>query len=159
MKLKNLFARISFASAAAAASVTTALAAGDTGSANAQQQLETGLDKAASPVVDLLNSLMTPLLAIVGALGALYCVLLGVKYAKAEEPQDREKAKGHLKSAIIGFVLIFVLLLLLKLQLLLLKHHGERPVFPDRRNPSRVLCLQEVFPNRHPSLSAQSQDI
>ena len=66
-------------------------------------------------MVDLLNSLMTPLLAIVGALGALYCVLLGVKYAKAEEPQDREKAKGHLKSAIIGFVLIFVLLLLLKL--------------------------------------------
>ena len=115
MTLKNLFARISFASAAAAASVTTALAAGDTGSANAQQQLETGLDKAVSPVVDLLNSLMTPLLAIVGALGALYCVLLGVKYAKAEEPQDREKAKGHLKSAIIGFVLIFVLLLLLKL--------------------------------------------
>lgn len=115
MKLKNFFARISFASAAVAASVTTALATGDTGSANAQQQLETGLDKAVSPVVDLLNSLMTPLLAIVGALGALYCVLLGVKYAKAEEPQDREKAKGHLKSAIIGFVLIFVLLLLLKL--------------------------------------------
>ena len=115
MKLKNLCARISFASAAAAASVTTALAASDTGSANAQQQLETGLDKAVSHVVDLLNSLMTPLLAIVGALGALYCVLLGVKYAKAEEPQDREKAKGHLKSAIIGFVLIFVLLLLLKL--------------------------------------------
>ena len=68
-----------------------------------------------SPVVDLLNSLMTPLLAIVGALGALYCVLLGVKFAKAEEPQDREKAKSHLKNAIIGFVLIFVLILALDL--------------------------------------------
>ena len=67
------------------------------------------------PVVDLLNSLMTPLLAIVGALGALYCVLLGVKFAKAEEPQDREKAKTHLKNAIIGFVLIFVLILALDL--------------------------------------------
>ena len=38
-----------------------------------------------------------------------------LEYAKAEEPQDREKAKGHLKSAIIGFVLIFVLMLALKL--------------------------------------------
>ena len=67
------------------------------------------------PVVELLNSLMTPLLTIVGAVGALYCVLLGVKFAKAEEPQDREKAKTHLKNAIIGFVLIFVLILMLRL--------------------------------------------
>ena len=55
------------------------------------------------------------MLLIVGAAGALYCVVLGVKFAKAEEPQDREKAKGALKIAIIGFVLIFVLILDLKL--------------------------------------------
>ena len=67
------------------------------------------------PVVELLEALMTPLLAIVGAAGGLYCVILGVKYAKAEEPQDREKAKGALKNAIIGYVLIFVLLVVLKL--------------------------------------------
>ena len=68
-----------------------------------------------APVVSLLNSLMAPLLAIVGALGALYCVVLGVKYAKAEEPQEREKAKISLKNAVIGFVLIFVLILVLNL--------------------------------------------
>ena len=73
------------------------------------------------PVVQLLNSLLVPLLAIVGAVGTLYCVLLGVKYAKAEEPQDREKAKSHLKNAIIGFVLIFVLLVVLKLLMPVLK--------------------------------------
>ena len=67
------------------------------------------------PVVDLLKSLLTPMLAVVGAAGALYCVLLGVKYAKASEPQDREKAKASLKNAIIGFVLIFVLILALDL--------------------------------------------
>ena len=76
---------------------------------------ESNFSTVVKPVVDLLNSLMTPLLAIVGALGALYCVLLGVKFAKAEEPQDREKAKTHLKNAIIGFVLIFVLILALDL--------------------------------------------
>ena len=72
-------------------------------------------DSVVAPIVNLLNSILTPMLAIVGAVGALYCVILGVKYAKAEEPQDREKAKGSLKNAIIGFVLIFVLLLALKL--------------------------------------------
>ena len=70
---------------------------------------------AETAIVGLINSLLNPILAIVGALGTLYCVLLGVKYAKAEEPQDREKAKQHLKSAIIGFVLIFVLIVALKL--------------------------------------------
>lgn len=62
------------------------------------------------PIVALLNSLLTPLMAVVVAVGALYCVLLGVKYAQAEEPQQREKAKTHLKNAVIGFVLIFVLI-------------------------------------------------
>ena len=52
-----------------------------------------------------------------GALGALYCVVLGVKYAKAEEPQEREKAQGALKNAVIGFILIFVLILALNLLL------------------------------------------
>lgn len=68
-----------------------------------------------APIVNLLNSLMGPMLAIVGAVGALFCIVLGVKYAKAEEPQEREKAKGALKNAIIGFVLIFVLILALNL--------------------------------------------
>jgi len=66
------------------------------------------------PIVDLIESLLNPAMAIVGAIGAIYCVILGVKYAKAEEPQEHEKAKTHLKNAIIGFVLIFVLLLVLK---------------------------------------------
>ena len=69
----------------------------------------------AAPIVSLLNQLMGPLLLVVGALGSLYCVVLGVKYAKAEEPQEREKAKGALKGAVVGFVLIFVLILALNI--------------------------------------------
>ncbi|MCQ2447975.1 MAG: pilin [Oscillibacter sp.] len=63
-----------------------------------------------TPIVELINSLMHPLMAVVVAVGALYCILLGVKFAQAEEPQQREKAKAHLKNAVIGFVLIFVLI-------------------------------------------------
>ena len=72
-------------------------------------------DAVVNPVISLLNSLLGPILGLVGAVGTLYCVLLGVKFAKAEEPQEREKAKAHLKNAIIGFVLIFVLIVTLKL--------------------------------------------
>ncbi|MBO6159459.1 MAG: hypothetical protein J6P72_09435 [Firmicutes bacterium] len=67
-------------------------------------------DGIASPIVELIYNITAPLLAIVGAAGTIYCVILGVKYARAEEPQDKEKAKGALKNAIIGFVLIFVLI-------------------------------------------------
>lgn len=70
-----------------------------------------------NPIVNLLDMILTPALAIVGALGAIFCVILGVKFAKAEEPQDREKAKHGLRNAIIGFVLIFVLLVGLKIGL------------------------------------------
>ena len=72
-------------------------------------------DAVVNPVISLLNSLLGPILGLVGAVGTLYCVLLGVKFAKAEEPQEREKAKAHLKNAIIVFVLIFVLIVALKL--------------------------------------------
>lgn len=73
--------------------------------------------KMAEPATGLLNSVLNPLLGVVGAAGAIYCVILGAKYAKAEEPQDREKAKKALQNAIVGFVLIFILLAALKVGL------------------------------------------
>lgn len=69
----------------------------------------------AEPIVKLIESLFAPTMAIVVAAGTLYCIVLGVKFAKAEEPQEHEKAKTHLKNAIIGFVLIFVLVVALRL--------------------------------------------
>ena len=68
-----------------------------------------------APIVELINNLFAPIMAIVVAVGTVYCIVLGVKFAKAEEPQDHEKAKTHLKNAIIGFVLIFILVVALRL--------------------------------------------
>lgn len=104
-KLERKFAQVSTVVTMTMMSITPCFAA------------DTNFKKVVAPVVDLLNSLLGPLMAIVGAVGSLYCILLGVKYARAEEPQDREKAKQHLKSAIIGFVLIFVLIVVLNLLL------------------------------------------
>ena len=69
----------------------------------------------ANPVISLIDSALYPALGLVGAIGAFYCIILGAMLAKAEEPQDREKAKNSLKNAIIGFVLIFVLIVVLKI--------------------------------------------
>ena len=54
---------------------------------------------------------------LVGAGGVIFCIILGVKYATAEEPQEREKRKQALKTAIIGYLLIFVLVVVLKLSI------------------------------------------
>ena len=70
-------------------------------------------EKVVSPVVLLIKQLLRPLLLLVGAGGFLYCVILGVKYATAEEPQEREKRKQAIKTAIIGYLLIFILIVML----------------------------------------------
>ncbi|MDO4294719.1 MAG: pilin [bacterium] len=72
-------------------------------------------NEVSAPIISLIDSALIPLLGLVGAIGTIYCVILGAKLAKAEEPQDREKAKSALKNALIGFVLIFVLIVVLKI--------------------------------------------
>ncbi len=74
-------------------------------------------DGVVSPIIGLINSFVNPLLGLVAAGGTLFCIMLGVKYATAEEPQEKEKRKQALKTAIIGFVLIFVLIVALKLSI------------------------------------------
>lgn len=73
------------------------------------------LNKVATPIKGLIDQVLLVLLPLVGAVGAIFCISLGVKYSKAEEPQEREKAKHHLKSAIIGFSLVFILVVALKI--------------------------------------------
>ena len=75
-----------------------------------------------------LNTIVKPLLDV---LKVLVPVLLGVKYAKAEEPQEHEKARASLKHAIIGFVLIFVLLVALQVGVGVFTSWYENYEFPQ----------------------------
>ena len=75
------------------------------------------LNAVAAPITELLKTIFNVAIPIVGAIGAIFCIFLGLKLAKADEPQEREKAKHALKNAIIGFVLIFVLVVILRIGL------------------------------------------
>ena len=67
------------------------------------------------PILEILDAILWPAIAIVVAVGTIYCIFLGVKISKADEQNSREKAKKDLIGAVIGFVLIFVLILALKI--------------------------------------------
>ncbi|MCL2603777.1 MAG: pilin [Defluviitaleaceae bacterium] len=73
------------------------------------------LTQVTAPITDLLLTVFNVAIPVVGALGAIFCIFLGVKLAKADEQQDREKAKTALKNAIIGFALIFILVVALRI--------------------------------------------
>ena len=92
--------------AAGAGEATAILAGNNTNQNNNQQNTATpaSMQEVVQPVTDLIRQISGPVLGIVAALGSVYCIILGVK---------REKAKAHLKNAIIGFVLIFVMLVVL----------------------------------------------
>lgn len=72
------------------------------------------MNKIIAPILEVCRILVPALLSVVGAVGAIFCILLGVKYARASEPQEHENAKKALQNAIVGFVLIFVLLIMLQ---------------------------------------------
>lgn len=102
-------------SARVMAIMTAVSAAMVTAFADDSSSTDANLKKITKPVEDLLKNILNVLIPLVAAVGAIYCISLGVKYSRAEEPQEREKAKQHLKSAIIGFVLIFVLIVALRI--------------------------------------------
>ena len=75
---------------------------------------EKDLNQVVKPLLDVLGVVVPVLLGVVGSLGAVWVIFLGVKYARAEDPQEHDKARQSLKNAIIGFILIFVLLIALQ---------------------------------------------
>lgn len=68
-----------------------------------------------APVLEVLNAILWPAIALIGAIGTIYCIVLGVKLAKSDEAGSREKAKKDLVGAVIGFGSIFILIVALKI--------------------------------------------
>jgi len=67
----------------------------------------------ASRIFDIAKGILIPVMIIVGVAGIFYSIYLGVNMARADSSDKREEAKKRLVNAIIGFVVIFILILLL----------------------------------------------
>ncbi len=74
----------------------------------------TELQKIVQPIIDFCETVVPVLLGVVVAIGAIWIILLCVKFSRADEPQEHDKAKKAIRNAVIGFILIFVLLIMLR---------------------------------------------
>ncbi len=74
---------------------------------------QSDLDRVVEPILSFCKVLIPTMLTVVGTVGAIWVILLCVKFSRADDPQEHDKAKKALKNAIVGFVLIFILLIML----------------------------------------------
>lgn len=66
-------------------------------------------------ITNAIDSVLWPLLIIVGAAGTIYAVVLGVNMARADSTDKREEAKKRLINVIIGIAITIALILFFKL--------------------------------------------
>lgn len=66
-------------------------------------------------IVDAINTLLYPLLVIVGAAGMIYAIVIGVQMARADSTEKREEAKKRLINVIVGLAIAIGLILFFKL--------------------------------------------
>ena len=72
------------------------------------------LDASYGWVVTVYNTVMTilvPILAIVGAAGILWAIVLGVQMARADSTDRREEVKKRLIGLIVGIVILVILII------------------------------------------------
>ena len=63
---------------------------------------------------EIINNIMWPAIAIILTLGIVYCIILGVNYAKAETSDKKEEAKKRIVNAVVGVVIMLALIAILK---------------------------------------------
>ncbi|MCX4306592.1 MAG: hypothetical protein OSJ69_12430 [Acetatifactor sp.] len=62
------------------------------------------------PILNMVNGFTGTLLLIVSSLGAIQCIFLGVRFAKADGPEEITQARKNIRDFILGFLLIFILI-------------------------------------------------
>ena len=66
-------------------------------------------------IVNAIDTLLYPLLVVVGAAGMIYAVVIGVQMARADSTEKREEAKKRLINVIVGLAITIALILFFKL--------------------------------------------
>ena len=68
-----------------------------------------------SNLFSVLNPILYAIMAVVGAAGAIYAIILGVNLAKAEDTSKRDEAKKHLITVLIAVAITIALVLFFNL--------------------------------------------
>ena len=63
----------------------------------------------------VLNPILYAIMAVVGAAGAIYAIILGINLAKAEDTSKRDEAKKHLITVLIAVAITIALVLFFNL--------------------------------------------
>ena len=74
-------------------------------------------DKAYKTFLNIVNVIFPIVIGIVLALGLFYGITLAIKYAKAEEDEDKKKAKGSLINVIVGVLVAVVFVAVIQILL------------------------------------------
>lgn len=65
------------------------------------------------PIAEFLDSALVPVIIVVGALGAIWIIILGVNLARAESSDKATEAKKRLINVVIALVAVILLVFLL----------------------------------------------
>ena len=79
--------------------------------------VESVAEAAYQKFIGIVNVILPILIGCVVALGLFYGIQLAVKYAKAEEEEDKKKAKGSLINVIVGCLIAIVFIAIIMLVL------------------------------------------
>lgn len=66
-----------------------------------------------APIAEFLDDMLIPVVIIVGALGAIWIIILGVNLARAESSDKAQEAKKRLINVVIAIVSVIILVFLL----------------------------------------------
>ena len=75
------------------------------------------VDEAYGAFIKIVNIVLPVLMSVILVLGMFYGVQLGVKYAKAEEEDDKKKARGQLINVIVGCLIAILFVAIVEIVL------------------------------------------
>lgn len=75
------------------------------------------INQAYDAFIKIVNIVLPVLMSIILVLGMFYGIQLGVKYAKAEEDDDKKKARGQLINVIVGCLIAILFVAIVEIVL------------------------------------------
>ena len=75
------------------------------------------INQAYDAFIKIVNIVLPVLMSVMLVLGMFYGITLGIKYAKAEEDDEKKKAKGQLINVIVGVLIAIIFVAVIQIVL------------------------------------------